>query len=630
MRIILIVVFMSTILFSKVINIQNNHTNLKNFELEYILDKENKYDIHTIKNAPFQKGLSKNSVGISYLNNFWFKIELENSTDSLKELYLNYNYILFVKYLNIYVLKNDQIVTQDIFSVFNKQDHKKLSGNSLITKVDLVAKEKATIYMQVKTTSPLEYNIFISDIKNHTQNAIITYSITILLLSIIMGISIYYLFLFALTPYKEYIYFSLFLFSVVTWSAYAYGVVTQFLQIYGRDAFYFNSALYLIPLFAILFFKTLFIKNSNFKKINILLNILISILLFISIFYSLSVMGISTLGITIMRYAEYINMSILFIFLSIIIYMYKNKVPLTGYFLVGYIIHVIFFILTILLFMGKIPMNIITMHANLIGTFIESIFFSVLLFYKIRELHKTSKETENMLYLQENKLIAMNEVIQNISHQWRQPLSQINSAVLIIDDELYHLKLKNNNIEEKLTEIETMTKYMSNTIDDFKNFYQRSNKKIVFNVKDCINKSISIVEATLRFNQIKLDIKLDESILLRSYKNDLQQAIIIILNNSKDALVSNKIKYAKIEIKSYVKESKIVIRICDNADGIKDEIIDKLFEPYFTTKHKTQGTGLGLYIAKIIVENTMNGSLYVKNEDKKTCFYIELEDNNER
>jgi len=608
------------------LNITKDEVNFENFEIEYLLDKEMKYTIDNLKDAPFKKGINKKSEGISYLNNFWLKIDLQNSTQNSKELYFTYNYILFVKYLNIYIVQDNKVIKKNIFSMFNKEDHKKLSGNSLLTKFNLKTNEKVTLYVQTKTTSPLLYNLAISDIKHHTQNHIQNYAYTALLLSLLLGLAIYYLFLYALTPYKEYIYFSLFLFSVSIWSAYVYGVITQFLQLYGKDAFYFNATLYLIPFFTLLFFKTLFLKNNDFKKIKVLVNILASVLLFIAVFYIFSLMGFSTWGIIIIRYAEYINMGIISSFMAIAIYVYVKKVAWSGYFLLGYIIHVSFFYITISLFMGKVPINNFTIHANLIGTFIESIFFSLLLFNKIKTLHQISKDNEEMLHLQKNKISAMNEVIENIAHQWRQPLSQINSAVLIVDDELHESEQHNHTIENKLTEIESLTKYMSQTIDDFKNFYQKSQTKTIFSLDECLRGALSIIEATLKFNAIEVKMTIKGKISLNTFLSELQQVILIILNNSKDALVLHEVKHKKIEILAVKKHNKIVIKISNNAGIIDERIINKIFEPYFTTKHQSQNTGLGLYISKSIIEHTMKGSIYAKNIDNNACFFIELID----
>jgi len=239
-----------------------------------------------------------------------------------------------------------------------------------------------------------------------------------------------------------------------------------------------------------------------------------------------------------------------------------------------------------------------------------------------KELEK-SREKDRLIF-QQNKLSSMGEMIENIAHQWRQPLSQINSAVLLIDDEIYTKNVQNQLIEEKLLEIESMTKYMSNTIDDFKCFYSKSKEKVEFNIKESIENAISIVKASFSYNNISIDLDLEDKIYFYGSPNELQQAILVILNNAKDIIALRGIKSPKVSISLSKINFKTIIRICDNAEGIDTEIMEKIFEPYFTTKHKSQGTGLGLYISKMIIEDTMNGKIYQKNSDSGSCFYIEL------
>ncbi|MEA3352549.1 MAG: hybrid sensor histidine kinase/response regulator [Campylobacterota bacterium] len=235
-----------------------------------------------------------------------------------------------------------------------------------------------------------------------------------------------------------------------------------------------------------------------------------------------------------------------------------------------------------------------------------------------------SKDKDKMIFHQ-NKLSSMGEMIENIAHQWRQPLSQINSALLIVDDELYNMNIENELLEEKLTEIESLTKYMSETIDDFKDFIKKDMDKKLFNIKSCIDNAVSIIKGSLDYYSIELSTNIIDVCEFKGYPNELQQVILVILNNAKDVLISKEIKDPKISISLERIDKICTIKICDNAGGIDNTIIDKVFDPYFTTKHKSQGTGLGLYLSKKIIEQSTNGSIYVKNSQNGACFYIELE-----
>lgn len=245
------------------------------------------------------------------------------------------------------------------------------------------------------------------------------------------------------------------------------------------------------------------------------------------------------------------------------------------------------------------------------------------------ELELLQSEMTNKMTYHQNKLISMGEMIENIAHQWRQPLSQINSAVLVVDELLHEKGVKDINIEEKLLEIESLTRYMSKTIDDFKDFFSKNKNKETFYVQELIEKSVYIVKGTLKANNIEIQINADKNITCHGYANELQQVIVVILNNAKDMFISRNIFKPKIEIDVKRFDENLEIIICDNAGGISPSIVDKIFEPYFTTKHKSQGTGLGLYISKMIIEESMGGLLYVTPLKQGTCFHIDLKDRND-
>ena len=238
------------------------------------------------------------------------------------------------------------------------------------------------------------------------------------------------------------------------------------------------------------------------------------------------------------------------------------------------------------------------------------------------EIIKNTKH--QVMLMQQSKLAQMGEMIENIAHQWRQPLAQINSSVLLVDAVLVQNNIQNSMIEDKLLEIESLTAYMSKTIDDFKNFFNLDKQKTVFTIEDAVLKSYDIVKGIIRMHYIAVDIEIDKKLSCHGHLNELQQVLLTLLNNAIDALLLKTIEFPKICIKVHKKDTNIIIDIQDNAKGIEDKILDKIFEPYFTTKYKTQGTGLGLYMAKMIIESGLEGTLYVENKFDGACFTIEI------
>ncbi|XOB60583.1 sensor histidine kinase [Campylobacterota bacterium DY0563] len=178
------------------------------------------------------------------------------------------------------------------------------------------------------------------------------------------------------------------------------------------------------------------------------------------------------------------------------------------------------------------------------------------------------------------------------------------------------------------TELKLITdysQYLSSTIDDFRNFFKSDKEKVVFELNDIIEKSLSIIKTSLDSRSISLIKNLDNNYNLYTYPSELQQVILNLLKNAEDALIDKKDFDRKIYISTYKKDEKtVVINIADNGGGIKESIIEKIFDPYFSTKNKKDGTGLGLYMSKIIINEHCNGNLKVANKNNGAVFSIEL------
>ena len=236
----------------------------------------------------------------------------------------------------------------------------------------------------------------------------------------------------------------------------------------------------------------------------------------------------------------------------------------------------------------------------------------------------TELRQQNSHLIQQSKMAAMGEMIENIAHQWRQPLSQVNSAVLLVDGILDQKDVHDEQIEAKLSEIEDLTKYMSTTINDFKDFFVQEKKIVSFMLSDVVKKSIGIANSMLQKSHIEIKLTVGDETILNGYPNELQQVVLVLINNAKDVLISRKTVAPKITIIIVRNEERVSITVCDNAGGIEEDIMDKVFDPYFTTKHQTQGTGLGLYISKMIIQDSMHGTLDVQNRDEGACFTVML------
>lgn len=232
------------------------------------------------------------------------------------------------------------------------------------------------------------------------------------------------------------------------------------------------------------------------------------------------------------------------------------------------------------------------------------------------ELKKNLFEKEQML-LYTSKLATMGEMIANIGHQWRQPLSGISTAatgmMLLKEGE----KLTDEVFYEYCELINKDVQYLSNTIDDFKAFFSPNKIQKVFNLKEYLHKCVELVSASFDTNMIRTIQEIDEKINSFGDPNQLLQALINILNNAKDALRTASGLREKLVFIFTIKEdgnNNMIITIKDNAGGIPEKTLPRIFEPYFTTKDQTLGTGLGLYITHTIITKNLHGEISVENE----------------
>ena len=240
---------------------------------------------------------------------------------------------------------------------------------------------------------------------------------------------------------------------------------------------------------------------------------------------------------------------------------------------------------------------------------------------KIEEEVAKNREKDKLMF-QQAKLASMGEMLGNISHQWRQPLMEMSSIFLPLEAKInMDIPLDNKEILESIKKLNDITKYMSNTIDDFRNFFAKDKEKISFEILEQINSTVNIISSSLKANDIKLDIIIQKNTVMTGYKNEYSQVLINIINNAKQTLVQRKIANPKIKITIKENKSNIITKIEDNAGGIKITPIEKVFDPFFTYE-KVNGSGIGLFMSKLIIENNMNGKLLVSNHDQGALFTI--------
>ncbi len=226
----------------------------------------------------------------------------------------------------------------------------------------------------------------------------------------------------------------------------------------------------------------------------------------------------------------------------------------------------------------------------------------------------TTERRQEQVILEQSRMVAMGEMVGNIAHQWRQPLSVISTAATGMQMQKEYGLLTDKLFNESCEAINKHAQYLSKTIDDFTNFIKGDLKAVKFNLKNDSDSFLKLVDATIKNYHINVVLELQEHINIKGYPNHLIQCFINIFNNAKDALVENNSEDDRyIFITQRIIDNNVLIRFKDNAGGIPDDVLPKIFEPYFTTKHKSQGTGLGLHMTYRLIVHGMKGTIKAKN-----------------
>ncbi len=240
------------------------------------------------------------------------------------------------------------------------------------------------------------------------------------------------------------------------------------------------------------------------------------------------------------------------------------------------------------------------------------------------EVLKNRKKEQELF--EQSKMASMGDMIGNIAHQWRQPLSAISMTASSIQLDAQLGMIDNDELSKKMYAIVNKAEYLSETINTFRDFIKEKKELKEVVLQERINSALHIVGMVLKDNQITLKTNIDtlNPIKITLAVGELSQVLINIINNAKDILVAKHITTPTIKLHLTQKENYVIISIEDNAGGIPLEILPKIFEPYFTTKHQSQGTGLGLHMSRKIIVESLHGKLYVKNTKEGAKFFIEL------
>ncbi|HEX9078059.1 MAG TPA: cache domain-containing protein [Desulfuromonadaceae bacterium] len=231
---------------------------------------------------------------------------------------------------------------------------------------------------------------------------------------------------------------------------------------------------------------------------------------------------------------------------------------------------------------------------------------------------------KDQMLIQQSRLASMGEMINNIAHQWRQPLNNVGLIVQNLSYSFASGQLTPEEMEEQVESAMDTIKFMSRTIDDFRNFFRQDKEKRYFPLNETLNSTLEFVSPGLKNNNITVDLDMRDDVVAFGYRNEYSQVLVNILNNARDVLIERNIADPCIRIRAFSEAGQVVVTIWDNGGGISDDVLPRIYDPYFSTKESGKGTGIGLYMSKAIIEQNMGGKLTARTVGGGAEFRIEL------
>ncbi|MEA3490676.1 MAG: ATP-binding protein [Campylobacterota bacterium] len=239
------------------------------------------------------------------------------------------------------------------------------------------------------------------------------------------------------------------------------------------------------------------------------------------------------------------------------------------------------------------------------------------------EVEKNREKDQHLMH--QSRFAQMGEMISMIAHQWRQPLAAISATSATIELKASMNRLDSDTAQQKAQDISNFSQHLSKTIDDFRDFFKPRKEKVETSYGELIESALIIIAVSIKNKNIKLIQELEFNEKFLTYPSELKQVILNLIKNAEDALIDNKIEDPYIKIATYREKERHILEISDNARGVPKEIMESIFDPYFSTKTQKDGTGLGLYMSKMIIEEHCGGELSVVNGEDGAIFTITID-----
>ena len=607
----------------------------------YVEDKDGSLSLDQVSNPDMVFDImEKDELGFGFSASiFWFKIPLLNHlarTD--KQWWLDIDYALLDD-IQVYQQTDDKLSlllhSGDEKSFLNRE----IQWRTFSTVLE--SRPKSTLYVRVQTQSAMQVPMKIYSSEEIVKVKQAETLFIGMFYGVILLIVFYNIFLFFVWNDKTYLYYIAFIGSFVLWQLCVDGLGSQYLW---PNTVWLNEKGTLIfigmtILSAILFTRKFLQTNVYAPRLNALLFslqvfMLLPIISSLFLPYSMVVQALVWLTLlvpTVLLYAGIIAL--------------KHHYVYARFYIIGWSVFLGGSVLFSLNTLGMLDGYDFIKYVQPIGSMVEVAFFSLALAERINLLRQENMKTlsqlnvhlkgeveerlneireKDELLMQKFRLASMGEMLENISHQWKQPLHKLS---LLMQNFYFKHKLDGSSEEEleRFNEHSSvLLNYMASTIDDFRDFFNPQKEVEVFDIDTNIHKVLTILSSSMQECDIDINIHSRNEAQVKGYPNEFGQVMLNLFSNSKDAFAQNSVQDKKIDINISETQDTVMVHFLDNAGGIPKNVLPKIFDPYFTTKSCNEGTGIGLYMSKMIIENSMKGKFSVNNRNEGAEFTIAL------
>jgi len=586
----------------------------------YINDKEKFLTPKDILNTRHLKKLSIKANLKPNLGPYWSRVNIRNSSKNIQNFYI-YNKIPGMNYVDFYIYKNDKIIDTYFLGDMRKQNLRKYINRYSMFQVSLLPNEQVIIVSKVFNYNI--HNISLSIINTQKfleleSNLLFVFGITT---GLFLSFGILSIVLFAVFKKIAYVYIFLYSFLSLVYMLSLQGILYQInigLNLDLINIFAWNSSQLVSSVLLLFTYYFFDIKERYFK-----ISIIIKTLIFANLLFVL-----------IQVYAFYINREMLDISLLspfpiaitsvvlVLIGLYIKEFSVR-YYLLGQIVFLVAVILVTLRMFAIIPYHDFYRYLITFAIFIDMCFLLIAQYIKTNfEINQLKKNKE--ILINQSHFSSIGQAIGDISHQWKIPLTQVSTSFLLIQTTLNHDKDNLiTNLKQEIPKLTTSLSLMKKTMDEFSDYYTKEIKKEYFNPADIISNIANILNSKVILNNVKIILDIDRNMKIYGYENIFSNIIMIFIDNSLDAFqMDNKNNKIRISIEEKEKENFFIFTYTDNAGGIKIEPIEKVFDYFVTSKKNKSGQGIGLAMAKILVEERLNSKINLRNIDQGVEFKL--------